>query len=63
MDEKQRQEVANFRYGLIAPLVTRTLNPGEQAAKLFSAEQFVSKTSHLRHSWWRQKIRYSPTLA
>ena len=34
MDEKQRQEVANFRYGLIAPLVTRTLNPGEQAAKL-----------------------------
>ncbi|MHB1255956.1 MAG: hypothetical protein ACYCXI_07005, partial [Dethiobacteraceae bacterium] len=25
---------------------------------VFSAEQFVSKTSHLRHSWWRQKIRY-----
>ncbi|MDC3418682.1 DDE-type integrase/transposase/recombinase [Aquibacillus salsiterrae] len=31
MDEKQRQEIANFRYGLIAPLVTRKLEPGEQA--------------------------------
>lgn len=34
MDEKMRQEVANFRYGLIAPLVTRKLAPGEQAALL-----------------------------
>ena len=34
MDEKQRQEVANFRYGLIAPAVTRKLNPGEQAVLL-----------------------------
>jgi hypothetical protein len=34
MDEKMRQEVANFRYGLIAPLVTRKLEPGEQAALL-----------------------------
>ncbi|MCC3358974.1 helix-turn-helix domain-containing protein [Bacillus sp. REN16] len=34
MDEKQRQEIANFRYGLIAPLVTRKLEPGEQAQQL-----------------------------
>jgi transposase InsO family protein len=34
MDEKQRQVVANFRYGLIAPIVTRMLNPGEQAVIL-----------------------------
>lgn len=34
MDEKQRQEIANFRYGLIAPLVTRKLEPGEQAQLL-----------------------------
>lgn len=34
MDEKQRQEIANFRYGLIAPLVTRRLEPGEQAQLL-----------------------------
>ena len=34
MDEKQRQEIANFRYGLIAPLVTRKLEPGEQALLL-----------------------------
>jgi hypothetical protein len=34
MNEKQRQEVANFRYGLIAPVVTRKLKAGEQAALL-----------------------------
>lgn len=34
MNDKQRQEIANFRYGLIAPLVTRKLEPGEQAALL-----------------------------
>ena len=34
MDEKMRQEVANFRYGLIAPVVTRKLEPGEQQALL-----------------------------
>ncbi|MCL0081448.1 DDE-type integrase/transposase/recombinase [Peptococcaceae bacterium] len=34
MNEKQRQEVANFRYGLVASLVTRKLNAGEQAALL-----------------------------
>lgn len=32
MDEQQRQAIANFRYGLIAPLVSRKLEPGEQAA-------------------------------
>lgn len=34
MDKKQRQEVANFRYGLIAPIVSRKMNPGEQATLL-----------------------------
>lgn len=34
MDEKERQEIANFRYGLIAPAVTRKLSQGEQAALL-----------------------------
>mgnify|MGYP002336092154 CR=1 FL=1 len=34
MDEKQRQEIANFRYGLIASVVTRKLNVGEQAVLL-----------------------------
>lgn len=32
MDEQQRQAIANFRYGLIAPLVSRKLEPGEQMA-------------------------------
>lgn len=34
MDEKLRQEIANFRYGLIAPVVTRKLSSGEQAVML-----------------------------
>jgi len=32
MNEQQRQAIANFRYGLIAPLVSRRLEVGEQAA-------------------------------
>lgn len=32
MDEQQRQAIANFRYGLIAPLVSRKLEAGEQTA-------------------------------
>lgn len=32
MMEHQRQAIANFRYGLIAPLVSRKLEPGEQMA-------------------------------
>jgi transposase InsO family protein len=32
MDEQARQQEANFRYGLIAPLVSRKLDPGEQMA-------------------------------
>jgi hypothetical protein len=47
MDEKQRQEVANFRYGLIAPIVTRTLNPGEQAAML---REIAGHTYEIPHS-------------
>lgn len=34
MDETKRQEIANFRYGLIAPIIHRKLKPGEQAALL-----------------------------
>lgn len=34
MIEEHRQKVANFRYGLIAPLVTRQLELGEQAQLL-----------------------------
>jgi Mu transposase, C-terminal./Integrase core domain. len=30
--DQQRQAIANFRYGLIAPLVSRKLEPGEQMA-------------------------------
>src|SRR6218665_2533376 len=30
MEEQQRQAIANFRYGLIAPLVSRKLEAGEQ---------------------------------
>jgi putative transposase len=32
MNEQQRQAIANFRYGLIAPLVSRKLEAGEQMA-------------------------------
>ena len=34
MNEQQRQVIANFRYGLIAPLVHRKLEPREQATLL-----------------------------
>ena len=47
MDEKQRQEIANFRYGLIAPIVTRTLNSGEQAAML---REIAGHTYDIPHS-------------
>jgi putative transposase len=47
MNEKQRQEVANFRYGLIAPIVTRKLNPGEQAALL---KEIASHSYDIPHS-------------
>jgi transposase InsO family protein len=32
MEEQERQAIANFRYGLIAPLVSRKLDSGEQMA-------------------------------
>lgn len=32
MNDHQRQAIANFRYGLIAPLVSRKLENGEQMA-------------------------------
>lgn len=47
MDEKMRQEVANFRYGLIAPIVTRKLAPGEQEALL---REIASHTYDVPHS-------------
>lgn len=34
MDDQQRQEIAHFRYGLIAPFVHRKLDKGEQAQML-----------------------------
>lgn len=47
MDEKQRQEIANFRYGLIAPVVTRKLSPGDQAVIL---REIASHTYDISHS-------------
>lgn len=47
MDEKQQQVIANFRYGLIAPVVTRKLNPGEQAAIL---REIASHAYEIPHS-------------
>ena len=47
MDEKQRQEVANFRYGLIAPVVTRELKTGEQGVLL---REIAGHTYDIPHS-------------
>lgn len=47
LNEKERQEVANFRYGLIARAVTRKLNPGEQAALI---REIVSHTYDIPYS-------------
>jgi len=44
MDEQTRQQVANFRYGLIAPLVSRTLEPGEQMALMRDIASHVYHT-------------------
>lgn len=41
MNEQQRQAIANFRYGLIAPLVSRKLGAGEQMALM---REIVSHT-------------------
>lgn len=41
MDETKRQEIANFRYGLIAPLVNRKLEPGQQAELLREAASHI----------------------
>lgn len=46
MDEKQRQEIANFRYGLIASVVTRKLNAGEQAILLRELSSHVYDIPH-----------------
>lgn len=44
MKEQQRQAIANFRYGLIAPLVSRRLEPGEQMALMRSITGHVYDT-------------------
>lgn len=44
MDEQARQEEANFRYGLIAPLVSRKLEPGEQMALMREIASHEYKT-------------------
>jgi putative transposase len=41
MNEQQRQAIANFRYGLIAPMVSRKLESGEQMALM---REIVSHT-------------------
>lgn len=43
MNEQQRQAIANFRYGLIAPLVSRKLEPGEQMALMREIASHVYK--------------------
>jgi len=44
MNEQERQQVANFRYGLIAPLVSRKLGPGEQMALMRDIVSHVYET-------------------
>jgi len=44
MNEQQRQQVANFRYGLIAPLVSRKLGTGEQMALMRDIVSHVYET-------------------
>lgn len=44
MDEQTRQQVANFRYGLIAPLVSRKLEAGEQMALMRDIVSHVYET-------------------
>ncbi len=34
MDEKQREEIALFRFGVISDLVCSRLNPGEMAERI-----------------------------
>lgn len=41
MDEQERQMIANFRYGLIAPLVSRKLEAGEQMAMMREIAGYV----------------------
>lgn len=44
MNEQTRQQVANFRYGLIAPLVSRKLGAGEQMALMREIASHVYET-------------------
>ncbi|MDQ0114112.1 hypothetical protein [Paenibacillus harenae] len=44
MNEHDRQLIANFRYGLIAPLVSRKLEAGEQMALMREIASHVYKT-------------------
>jgi Mu transposase, C-terminal./Integrase core domain. len=44
MENQQRQAIANFRYGLIAPLVSRKLEPGEQMALMRDIASHVYDT-------------------
>lgn len=44
MNEHDRQAIANFRYGLIAPLVSRKLAPGEQMALMRDIVSHTYKT-------------------
>lgn len=44
MKEQERQQMANFRYGLIAPLVSRKLEAGEQMALMRDIVSHVYET-------------------
>jgi putative transposase len=44
MNEQERQRMANFRYGLIAPLVSRKLEAGEQMALMRDIVSHVYET-------------------
>lgn len=55
MDEEKRLKIANFRYGLIAPIVCRKLDKGEQARVL--AEIAASKYHDLKGNPFRPGLR------
>ncbi|PHJ37530.1 peptidase S8 [Desulforamulus profundi] len=64
MDEEKRLAIANFRYGLIAPIVCRKLEKGEQAALLkdISAKEYIDPDGHIVRPGLRTLERYLQNL-
>jgi len=60
MDEEKRLAIANFRYGLIAPIVCRKLEKGEQAVLLkdISAKEYIDPDGHIVRPGLRTLERY-----